>query len=250
MASRLESILNSKTRLIEREQAQLEKLIVRLGQQFANDFGRIVGEGIFTPQTIADALEELGYSRGVINSLSKFENVLGLNRQLASAVGIDFLLTPQNESLLLDFIENTAGRITETFRAEIASDLYQFGLQSKLSQRPITQIINEARERLEVSGRRVSTEVATALSTFDRSSMNMLYEQAGVKKFFYHPPTLIPTSRKSCIDAVSSPLQQTGWTRADIDANPDIDIVLGGKPYYNCRHEFIPFDSAKTYGLI
>jgi hypothetical protein len=249
MPTELENILNVKTAFIDAQQAALEKLLIRLGGQFANDLAQIVGAGVFDLGVLQEALDVLGYSQEIINKLDPFQGLLDYSRQASAAQGVNFLLTSQQEAQLETFLQIAQQRIAVSFRSEIAGSMLDFAIKSKLSQRPTAQIIAEAAEQLEVFGRRASTEVGTALSQFDRAVSSMLYENAEIELFFYFPPTLIQTSRPACIAAVSDPRQQTGWTRADIEAEPDLDFILGGKPYYNCRHEWISFEAAKEGNL-
>ncbi len=115
-----------------------------------------------------------------------------------------------------------------------------FAVSAKLSGKPSEQIITESAERFAQEGRRIGTEVDTALSIFDRTSERMLYKNAGVKKFVYWGP-VDADNRDSCRAVLSDPRQTTGWTLADIQGFPNVDFDMGGYPYFNCRHKFMPF---------
>ena len=156
-------------------------------------------------------------------------------------MGFSALLSKQVEAQLEAYVNAYENKLSHMFREEIADDLYLFAVESKIGNRPVSEVQRLATERLAPVGRRASTEVGTALSAFDRTTMGFYYDEAGVDRFVYWGPR-DDVTRDSCRTALSSEKQQTGWTREEIDANPDVDFVLGGKPYYNCRHEWLPFN--------
>ncbi len=248
----LRHLLNSKTAFIDQQQQKLEELLIKLGNQFANDLSRLVERGIFDVNTLLDALDTLGYSealiRGVRLESETIQSVLDFSRQVSQAQGLNFVLTGQSEAQLFAYLEAVEAKVLAAFRDEIAADMTKFAIESKLSNRPFKQVKNEAAERLAIEGRRAATEVSTSMSIFDRAVMDAVYQQNDVKLFFYFPATLIPTSRDSCTRAVTDPRQQTGWTREDIQNAPDLDFIKGGSPFFNCRHEWISFKAAEAFG--
>lgn len=240
--TKVKRLLTTKDKTILSQQAKLEAALIELGNQFANDLERIVGLGAFDRAAIISALQELGWENELLDSLqSFFDDILPLSQEISQAMGINFILTAQQEADLTALLEARTQKILTNFRDEIAQDLFSFATESKLSQRPSKQIVSEAEARLGIVGRRAATEVTTAISIFDRATMNAVYENAEIRKFVYFPPTLVPKSRDSCRRAIADPRQRTGWTREDIQNEPDLDFVLGGAPYFNCRHEWIPF---------
>ena len=64
-----------------------------------------------------------------------------------------------------------------------------------------------------------------------------IIKQLEVKKYFYAGP-VDSKNRDICADILSSSLQTTGWTMADIQGSGASFIGGGG---YNCRHEWLPF---------
>lgn len=246
--SRLERLLREKNDVITAQQNFLERKIVELGAQFAEDVARIVGAGVFDLPSFISALDAIGYTDTVIEGMRDIDQLLAYSKQISREMGINFILTAANEVELAEFITIAVEGLREKFGTQIAQDMQKFAIASRFADQPFEQIVNAAKQRLAPVGRSAGTEVATALATFDRSANKRVYENAGVDLFWYYPPSVIETSRDTCIAAVSSQFQQTGWTMQDIQDFPGIDFVQGGEPFYNCMHQFLPFKAKAIYG--
>jgi len=238
----LQTILQNKDRLILQAQEQLTQFLFEQGNKFSNDLARIIGSGNFTQADIIQELTRLGYDDAVTTAMENWGKVIDLSREASGAMGINFLLTEQNEANLIEFLQQKQRFIQLGIKERIANDMYDFAIGARMGQRPVAQIKSEAAILLENQFRRVGTEVETALTAFDRAVDQAVFENVGIERFVYFPGTLIETSRESCTRIVNDPRQQTGWTREEIDAEPDVDFVLGGWPFWNCRHRWIPFD--------
>lgn len=246
--TKLERLLKEKTDVIIAQQKFLDRKITELGAQFAEDVARIVGAGVFDLPSFVSALDAIGYTDTVINGMRDIEDLLAYSKKISEVMGVDFILTGANEIELAEFITITVESLRETFGNQIARDMQKFALASRFSDQPFEQIVNAAIQRLASVGRSAGTEVATALAIFDRTAQKRSYENAGIDLFWYYPPSVIETSRDTCIAAVSSSFQQTGWTMKDIQDFPGIDFVQGGEPFYNCMHQFLPFKAKAIYG--
>jgi hypothetical protein len=244
--SKIKRYIDLKGHLIDDAQEKVEKLIIEIGARFASDFATIVGRGVFDVNVILEVLEQLGYEQALLDAIRlespAIQQLLEYSKAFSEAQGLTFALTAQNELQFAAYMDAVEKKILTAFRDEIAADFVKFGIESRLSARPVDQIINTVKERFAEIGRRAAAEVGTSIKVFDRAVMDAVYKQNGVERFVYFPPTLIPTSRESCRKAVNDPRQKTGWTREDIEKEPDLDFVLGGYPYYNCRHEWIAFN--------
>ncbi len=245
--TKLERLLKEKTDVITAQQGFLERKITELGAQFAEDVARIVGAGVFDLASFVSALDAIGYTDTVIEGMRDIEQLLAYSKRISEAMGVSFILTPANEVELAEFITVAVEGLRETFGNQIARDMQKFAMASRFSDQPFEQIVNAAKQRLAPVGRSAGTEVATALATFDRTAQKRSYENAGIDLFWYYPPSVIETSRDTCIAAVSSQFQQTGWTMQDIQNFPGIDFVQGGEPFYNCMHQFLPFKAKALY---
>lgn len=236
----LEKILKKKNAVIDKAQKEISKFFADNSEKFANDIARIVGRGIYDVKSIQEILTAFGYDEVIIKALSKFDIIFNYSKTMAKYGKWHWLWTAENEAAFAEFLKVKADKIINNFKTKIAYDISDFAISTKLSQMPSAQIKQELGFKFAMEGRNIMTEVNTAMATFDRTAKDMLYKNAGIEKYIYVGPNDNVT-RESCRKILASPLQETGWTRAQIDANPDVDFNLGGKPYYNCRHEFVPF---------
>jgi len=235
----IQRALKRKDKLITAAIAELNALFDKMGVEFANAVARIVGTGEFDVVKIRKLLESLGYDEAVTQALAKFDDLLKESAKFSAMVGVDFVFSSENELKLQNIIALKA-QLFSSFKDFIATNMANFAAESALSQNTFANIVAGARELIGSQFRHIETEVHTALTTFDRTSKLMLYDQAGIKKFFYAGPE-DKVTRDTCRAALDSKFQKTGWTMADIAAFPGIDFVLGGSPFFNCRHEFVPF---------
>lgn len=237
----IRNLLEKKDETISKEQKALEKLFVQMGGDLVNFLVQMINNNSFDIPAIIDAINTAGYPGEVADAFSSSVSLMNYSQQLSSAMGLNVILTNQAEAQLLAFMNAYENKLSRMFREEIADDLFTFAVESKLAGRSSREIRRLATERLEPLGRRAGTEVATALSNFDRATMGAYYDEAGIDRFVYWGPR-DEVTRETCKSALRNPKQQTGWTREEIDADPGVDFVLGGKPYFNCRHEWLPFN--------
>ncbi len=239
MLDKILEILRRKDLFIAAQQQELEDLIVQLGAQFARDLARIIARGAVNTSEIAAAIEAAGYDRAIAEKLDKAEDLFAFSREVLDVFGIRAVLTPQNEADLIGFLVEIGSAVQTEIKAHIQKDMTRFAITAKISERPTKQIIAEIEEKFEAVGRRAGTEVGTALAQFDRATSKAMYEAAGIERFQYFGPN-DEVTRDSCSAVLSNPKNETGFTLEEIKAMPGVDFVLGGKPYYNCRHEFLP----------
>ena len=239
MLDKILEILRRKDLFISAQQMELEGLIVQLGAQFARDLARIIARGAISASEISAAIEEAGYVRAIAEKLDKAEELFAFSREVLDVFGIRAVLTPQSESDLIGFLVEIGSSVQQEIKASIQKDMTRFAITAKLSERPTAQIIAEINDKFEAVGRRAGTEVATALAQFDRATQKAMYEEAGIERFQYFGPN-DEVTRDSCKTVLSDPRNEEGFTIDEINAMPDVDFVLGGRPYYNCRHEFLP----------
>lgn len=239
MLDKILDILRRKDLFIAAQQHELEALIIQLGAGFARDLARIIARGAVSASEIAAAVEEAGYDRAIAEKLDKAEELFRFSREVFDVFGIRAALTPQNESDLIGFLMEIGGAVQQEIKSSIQKDMTRFAITAKLSERPVSQIIGEINEKFEQVGRRAGTEVATALAQFDRATAKAMYENAGVERFQYFGPS-DEVTRDSCLKVLNDPQNEEGFTIEEINAMQDVDFVLGGRPYYNCRHEFLP----------
>ncbi len=252
MPTRLQKVLSKKDLFIEAQQRVLEELLLSASVAFSEAFLQIVGTGEFDPEEIERILQEIGYAEeleslmaqfdedGEVAGFGIFQELLEISAEVSDVLGIPFALTAQNEVDLGLFLQTKSRKFDRLFRQEIADDMFELAVNVRLSNRPAGQIDSAVVERFEQAGRSASVEIQTALTSFDRTIMDNLYEEAGIERFIYWPDETVPTSRDACINALNDPRQETGWTREDIQNHPDLDIILGGKPYFNCKHTWLP----------
>ena len=241
MLDKILEILRRKDLFISQQQMELEALIVQLGAQFARDLARIIARGAVSASEISEAIEEAGYERAIAEKLDKAEDLFRFSREVFDVFGIRAVLTPQNESDLIGFLVEIGSSVQTEIKSAIQKDMTRFAITAKLSQRPTAQIIAEINEKFEQVGRRAGTEVATALAQFDRATSKAMYEEAGIERFTYHGPN-DEVTRTTCEEVLNNPQNtERGFTLAEINAMPGVDFVLGGKPYFNCRHEWLPW---------
>lgn len=239
--AKVKSLLERKAQYLDHEQEKLSILLVELGDQFARGL-RSVLKGTFD----RDALVALSTEMGWIEAMGDFmdegiEKLLGYSQLLTKAMGIPFLITEENEAILSEYLLNVSLNTRTTFGEAVGRDMVQFAFENKFAGNSIDLVVAEASDKLRATGRRAATEVGTSLTIFDRTQMSLAYENADIERFTYFPPTTIETTRDSCRRAINDERQKTGWTRAEIEADPELDFIKGGKPYFNCRHEWIPF---------
>lgn len=232
------AIREEKVRLIEQTREKLSKFFADRSQAFANDVARIVGEGTFTVKELQQRLKQLGYDDAIIAGLGQFQTLLDLSRQQFAASGYSFIFTEQNEVAFRAMMNVKTTSLARGGLKKFANDLVDYAIQAKLSQKPSKQIIDEMTERYAAEGRRIGTEVDTALSLFDRTTESMLYDNNNVERFIYWGP-IDAENRPTCRRALESRFQETGWTLQNIRSFPGIDRYQGGYPYYNCRHKFL-----------
>ena len=207
------------------------------GPHFAKVIEQAVGRGIFDIEAIIQELRFAGYQEYIIAELSLAADLFDYSKQMLSESKIPFIWTAQNEINYGMMLEAKRVMLLDTGMRRFAAEMSDYAINVKLSGKPSKQIIAEMSERFAREGRRIGTEVDTALSTFDRASKKMLYENAGIGKFVYFGP-LDDVTRDICRAAMTSPKQQTGWTETDI-ASSEVDFITGGG--YNCRHDWLPF---------
>ena len=233
--------LNAKNEIINQARAKLEDLFSTNSGKFARDLERIIGSGVYDVETIKLMMAELGWDREVTNALGQFDKLFDLSKKQFASSGVKFLWTAQNEALFEQFLIAKAESLVQLSKGKFAQDMFNYAISVNLSGKPSAQIISEAEQMWADLSRRIGTEVDTALATFDRTADKMLYENAGVEKFIYWGP-VDERNRESCRLVLSDSRQQTGWTMEDIENFPEVDFNLGGYPYYNCRHKFIPME--------
>lgn len=232
---------DDKIKLIERTRQKVAKYFDQQSDRFSNDVARLISKGVFTVKDLQKQLRALGYTEAVIKGLAQFSIILDMTKEQFEATGYKFLFTEQNEIAFHAMMRVKTTVIGKGGLSKFADDLIDYSIQAKLSKKPTKQIIDEMRERFSAEGRRIGTEVDTALSLFDRTTESMLYDNVGIDKYIYWGP-IDAENRETCLRALNSPFQETGWTLADINSFPGIDRFQGGFPYYNCRHRFIPYD--------
>lgn len=247
----IEAVIAKRNAFIDLQQAKLEASLLKIGSRFSNDIQQIIGTGVFDASVLVDALDSIGWTKALIEMIDPlsegFQELLRYSRDLSIALDVPFILTTQAELELTAFIQAKQNNVIFNFRDAIARTMTDTVVAARLSRRPFEQIVQEIDEELALQGRRAATEVSTALNQYDRAVMAKVYENADIKRFVYYPPSTIATSRESCKRAVNSKLQSTGWTRADIDRDSELDFIKGGKPYYNCRHDWLPALKGVTY---
>lgn len=227
-----------KNRLIDKTREELSAFMVEIGQKFANDLSRVVGTGVFDVASIKAEMTALGYDEKIIDSLSKFDEVFKLSEAYFKLGELPFLWTTENEAAFSVMLQSKSDMVLNGIKDRFARDMVDYAVSSKLSGKDSKLIISEVSEKFATEGRRIGTEVDTALSSFDRATKKMLFENAGIERFIYVGPS-DKVTRDSCAAALASENQQTGWTAADIAAFPGVDMVTGGG--YNCRHDWLPF---------
>lgn len=231
--------LSPRDRIIDKAREKLVLFFEKQGPRFARDLERLIGKGVFDLQTIKEALTSLGWDEAVIGGLGEFDKLFKLSENMFKMGEIPFLWTAQNDALFGEFLKVKSSHLVRVFKEEFASSMFDYATAVKLSGKPSKQVIAEATEQLAKKGRRIGTEVDTALSSFDRAAKKMLYENAGIDRFVYVGPMPDDVMRDECRAAMTSPKQQTGWTETDIQNTPGLDMVTGGG--YNCRHDWLPF---------
>ena len=234
VVTELEKILAEKDALITAKQAEIEKILIKMGNGIASSVATIL-----TIEQATTALRPFG--QVMVDALDAYAELIPVMRRLARALGLSFRVNATQNSTLIALIGARRNKI-RAITQEIAADLVRIAVENKVAGNASTAIIRELRNTLELAGRRAGTEVGTALSMFDRATMQNVYENAGIDRYVYFPPTLIETSRDSCKAVVSDPrnISGEGFTRREIDDMLDVDFIRGGYPYYNCRHEWIP----------
>jgi hypothetical protein len=252
LPTKLRKALNDKDLFIEAQQRVLEDLLAMASTEFENAFLQIVGTEVFDPQEIQRILIEIGFADeldrilpsfdvdGTVADFGIFQELLEHSAKVSEALDIPFALTAQNESDLNLFLRVKKTKFDRLFKTEIADDMFELALNVRLSNRPQGQIRTEITEQFAAKGRSASVEIKTALTAFDRAVMDGLYQEAGVERFIYWPNELVENSRDACRNALADPRQETGWTRQDIEEHPDLDFILGGKPFFNCQHTWLP----------
>ncbi len=239
MIDEILDILKRKDLFIAAQQQELEDLIVQLGAQFARDLARIIARGAVNAAEISAAIEEMGFDRAIAEKLDQAEELLRLSGEVIKALNIEASLTPQQEIDLLNFLFDIGSGVQQEVKGSIQKDMIKIAVRAKFSEVPVSQIIAEISEKFEQVARRAGTEVATALAQFDRATAKAMYEEAGIERFQYFGPN-DEVTRDSCLSVLNDPKNEEGFTLEEINAMPDVDFVLGGRPYYNCRHEFLP----------
>lgn len=233
-------IAEKKSEIIQKAQNEIEFYFSRISDRFASDVARLVGEGVFSVELIEQKLTEMGWDRIIVSQLGEFDKVFSYSKQMSKEFGFKFLWTATNEKNFEAFLLAKSKDLIKIQKGKFASDLFNYAISVKLSNKPSKQIIEEVKMKIESEGRRIATEVNTALATFDRMTLDMLYKNADVEKFVYWGPQ-DEANRETCAKVLADPRQKTGWTREEIDNFEGVDFILGGWPYYNCRHEWIPF---------
>ena len=230
----LEKLIAEKGKIIDGQQAKIESLLVRFAEGVASQ----AAAGL-TAEAARQMVKPFGDI--LLSSLESYTDIVAVLKRMARALGIPFKVTSAQNVSLVTLITARRQRVAAISR-DIAIDLMRIAVENKIAGNTGAAIVNEIKNALAVVGRNAGTEVQTALSMFDRATMKFVYENAGIDKYVYFPPTLIETSRESCTSVVNDPrnISGEGFTKAEIAALPDVDFIRGGAPYYNCRHEWIP----------
>ena len=235
----MKNLIAQKNLLIDQARDKLSAAMVEMGGKFAGDLSRVVGSGTFDLASIKAEMTALGYDEAIIDGLSQFDEVFKLSEKMFNLGEVPFLWTPENEAAFGAMLRAKSDMILNGIKDRFARDMVDYATSVKLSGKPSSQVIQEVSERFATEGRRIGTEVDTALASFDRASKKMLYDNAGVEKYVYVGP-LDKVTRDVCAAVMSDDRQRTGWTAEDIANFPGVDIVTGGG--YNCRHDWMPFD--------
>ena len=235
----MKDLLAQKNALIDEAREKLSATMAEIGGKFANDLSRVVGGGTFDLAAIKAEMTALGYDEAIIDGLSKFDEVFKMSESMFKLGEIPFLWTPENEASFGTMLRAKSDMILNGIKDRFARDMVDYATSVKLSGKPSAQVIEEVRERFATEGRRIGTEVDTALTSFDRATKKILFENAGIKKYYYAGP-MDKVTRDVCAAVLADPRQQTGWTAEDIANFPGVDMVTGGG--YNCRHDWLPFD--------
>lgn len=227
----------TKNEIIDQAREQLVAFYKKNGPKFAADLERIIGKGVFDVATIKEQLTALGWDREITAAMGEFNALFKLSEKQMKKLGVSFLWTAQNDLYFEEMLKMKGNELLGLSKGKFAADMTDYAMKAKLSGKTRKDIITEVSERFATEGRRLGTEVDTALSSFDRASKKMLYDNAGVERFVYVGP-LDDHTRDECAAVMRDSRQQTGWTREEIASSP-VDFVTGGG--YNCRHDWLPF---------
>ena len=122
-------------------------------------------------------------------------------------------------------------------RDNVVKSMVAAGIKYNTENITLEQLTQQLEKYIDDFNRYARVEAMNGVMIFDRTLMHEAYKEAGVEKYFYSGP--VGDNRKACEEALSSPLQSTGWTMDDVQ-NSSVDFATGGG--FNCRHQFIPME--------
>lgn len=137
----------------------------------------------------------------------------------------------------LELVQEQNARKLFALKELIINAMIDAGLKSKVEGLPFSAVVAILQENVSELGRRLATEAYTGITSFDKTMKSFEYREAGIEKYVYVGPADDKT-RDACLDTLSDPRQETGWTREEIAESQTPFITTGG---YNCRHEWHAF---------
>ena len=190
----------------------------------------------FDEQTIEDIFVKNGYDDLMDITAAQFAKTVTYSREISKEVGYNFLLTPENKKLFTQLNDMNFKTLLNT-KAQIASDLRRFAIESQLGKQTQKTIKAGLARIFDDMGRRLNTEVNQGIRMSHSAINKFSYENAGIKLFQYVGP-LDEKTRGICRATLTDPRNKTGWTEAEVEQSDTPFITRGG---WNCRDSWMPF---------
>jgi len=191
------------------------------------------------PHTKAEVrvfLQEGGLNTLANEMVSKYDDVIGYTKQVASLSGVPLVLPEKSIAFLSLFKDNEIDNILGSAES-IIKTVTEASFRHGIGEVPLKTIIKDLQETITTQGRRLITEAHTGANMYERAIKFEQFTNAEVELYFYDGPT-DSKNRDECASTLSSSNQSTGWTMGDIQGSETPFIACGG---YNCRHEWLPF---------
>lgn len=238
----VQSILNDKNKYFDDLIRSFERDFKTFSRVIKADLAVLIRQGRLERQFIDAMFQDAELSQLIADFVSKYDEVIRFTKELSQQMGVPFVLPRESLELLERIQEQNIQRLLAT-REPIVNAMIDAGLRSEVEGVSFDVIQNLLDNTIDELGRRISTEIQTGISIFDRTIKSEQFEEAGIEKFVYWGP-LDNKTRIECQEALESEYQKTGWTRDDIEsfvASNEHRLSFIGGGGFNCRHEFLPF---------
>jgi len=232
----LQSILKSKEKfigdLLDTFNGQWEKMSPVLQKSLTTLFR----SGEFSTDAIQLIFQEAGFNDLVGEVAANYNQMFKYSRQMSQELGYKFLLTEKNIKLF-DAANKLNLEDLLNVRSSIATDLKRFYIEASLEERTVKGIRQGFDGLFKKMGRNLGAEISTGIRSYESAIDLKSMEAGGIEKFVYVGP-FDGKTRDSCSATLSNPLQQTGWTAAQVEASETPFIQRGG---FNCRHRWLAY---------